>query len=475
MQNLRPWLLAGIYGLIAGVITAVTLYIMKALEHALWGDTTSRLYIFTMIMVGGVILASIRYLSSVLGVVNDPQLNDQFQLTAVDDKIVTKKRSLLLLACSAIVAVGFGGAIGPEAGLLAVVGEASMLIGLLLAKDQQEALKITQIGDITSLSAFYVAPPASVLLTSDETNLQETSLQPPSTKSIAAQVTTNQTTTQEASCQATDAHATSCSDGYHTKATSHQVISQLESEAPTASLQANNFPFAQKILASVAGLAGFILIGQWLLPARAGKLPLPASDFAFNSLVVVSSYELFLAIVPALLGAAVGVLYVKLLPLFRKLLANMGSPVLQILLGSLLFAVLASLFPLLRFSGHEELYHALEYGIHGNVVELLLLGVLKVVALSLCLASGWKGVAIFPLIFAGASVGAASALLIPIIPLNIAIIAGLSAASMIGLGKPIAVFLLIAFLTGLQLPLALSMGILVSYLVMQWLQLKPVH
>lgn len=360
MQTLRPWLLAGIYGMIAGAITAVTLYLMKALEHLLWAENPSRLYIFGVIMVGGVILALLRYISPLLGVSNDPNINAEFQLDEIDKNVTDKRRSLLLLALSAIVAVGFGGAVGPEAGLIAVVGEASILIGLLMAKNQAESCRIAQIGDIASLSAFYVAPPASVLLTDPATVSQSTM--------------------------------------------------QQEKTLTANSSADSDFPLAQKVLASVAGLDGFVLIAQWLLPERAGKLPLPPNEFSFNSLVVSSSYELLLAIVPALLGAVIGMLYVKLLPVIKSTLGKIGSSVVQILIGTFVFALLACAFPLLRFSGHEELYYALEHGIHSNAWELVVLGVLKVAALCVCLASGWKGGAIFPLIFAGASVGVATAL-----------------------------------------------------------------
>lgn len=392
----RSWLIAGGYGAVAGGLAALTLALMNLVQAKVWGNSDSSLYIVLMILVGGVLIAVIRHLTE------DVNLNEQ--LAQARDPIHLKKRNTLFLALSAIIAVGFGGAVGPEAGLIAVVTEASAVIALLLARNHEEERLIGDTGAVAALSGLYAAPPGAALLDDDDMSAQ-------------------------------------------------------------AESQPGQTPLALKVLGGVAGLGGFLLVGHYVLQGGFGPLPLPE--------ITVSQGDLLWAILPALLGAVVGTLFVKLTPLFTQAIRRIGSPAMQTLVGTALFAVLAAAFPLLRFSGHHELMHALEQGVHSNAFQLLGLGMLKAVALSLCLASGWRGGAIFPLIFAGAAVGAACSALWPAIPFTAAVVAGLSAASMIGLGKPVAVFILLAFLTSLQAPLALCVGLLVGYMAIKQFDLHP--
>ena len=79
---------------------------------------------------------------------------------------------------------------------------------------------------------------------------------------------------------------------------------------------------------------------------------------------------------------------------------------------------------------------------------LLWLGVGKILALSLCLGSLWKGGEIFPLIFAGAAAGALTHQLLPAIPLTVALMGGIAATCSAGFGKPVSVLLILLLLTG---------------------------
>lgn len=389
------WLIALGYGAVAGGLAALTLALMNLVQAAVWGSADSPLYIALVILVGGGLIALIRHLTE------DVSLNEQ--LAQAHDPLHLKKRSTLFLALSAIVAVGFGGAVGPEAGLIAVVTEASAVIALLLARSREEERLIGDTGAVAALSGLYAAPPGAALLNDDD------------------------------------------------KAEHHKA-----KEAQT--------PLALKVLGGVAGLGGFLLVGHYLLQGGFGPLPLPDTK---------EGSDLLWAILPAVLGAGVGAIFVKLTPLLARTLGRLGGPAIQTLVGTAIFAVLAALFPLVRFSGHHELMHALEHGVNGDAPELLALGLIKAVALSLCLASGWRGGAIFPLIFAGAAVGAACSALWPAMPLTAAVVAGLSAASMVGLGKPVAAFIVLAFLTSLQAPVALCVGLLIGFIALKQFDLHP--
>ena len=171
--------------------------------------------------------------------------------------------------------------------------------------------------------------------------------------------------------------------------------------------------------------------------------------------------DLLWAIVPALLGAGTGLLARWSQPRLAHALARLGTPMVQTLAGTALFALLAAAVPLVRFSGHHELVHALEHGVTA-AAALLGLALLKALAMALCLASGWRGGQIFPLLFAGAAAELAAVNGLPGLPVTVALVAGMTAAATVGMGKPVAV-LLILLLTGASAPGALCVGALVGY------------
>ena len=79
----------------------------------------------------------------------------------------------------------------------------------------------------------------------------------------------------------------------------------------------------------------------------------------------------------------------------------------QTLLGTVVFAALATAWPLVRFSGQTEIVEIVRLVQESAWPVLVLCAVLNVLATAINLASGWRGGAIFPLIFAGAAAGGA--------------------------------------------------------------------
>lgn len=96
---------------------------------------------------------------------------------------------------------------------------------------------------------------------------------------------------------------------------------------------------------------------------------------------------------------------------------------------------------------------------------LLMLAFLKALALALCLVSGWRGGAVFPLLFIGAAAGAATLVPVPQIPVTVAIVAGMSAALTTGMGRPIAAMLIAALLIGPTVLGSLCVGCIVGWAV----------
>ncbi|SUO94034.1 hypothetical protein [Suttonella ornithocola] len=103
-------LIAGGYGFLAGGIAAITLTLMQALQQLLWGYSWAShpLYVVAVIMAGGSLLAWWQYLRR-QGTLADGQLSAQLQ--NLQQALPVKRRDMLLIALSAITAVGFGGAI----------------------------------------------------------------------------------------------------------------------------------------------------------------------------------------------------------------------------------------------------------------------------------------------------------------------------------------------------------------------------
>lgn len=65
-------------------------------------------------------------------------------------------------------AVGFGGTVGPEAGILAVVAELSVLVTAMLARLNQPGDLVGEIGAVDALGGLYSSPPGAALLLNEK-------------------------------------------------------------------------------------------------------------------------------------------------------------------------------------------------------------------------------------------------------------------------------------------------------------------
>ena len=74
-------------------------------------------------------------------------------------------------------------------------------------------------------------------------------------------------------------------------------------------------------------------------------------------------------------------------------------------LGGLVLGCLAAALPAVRFSGHHEFDAMLQWGGGATAPALIGLALIKLLACAICLATGWRGGAIFPLVFAGGAAG----------------------------------------------------------------------
>lgn len=382
----RAYLVATGYGMLAGAVTCVTFFLMRGVQHLVWDERSQWWYIALMVLLGGALIAALRRVSL------DADLDEQVDPRRVEPR---QWRRIGLLGLSAVIAVGFGGAIGPEAGLVAVVTELSIVVRRRIARTRVEAELITEAGSAAALSGFYGSPPVGAAYRED-------------------------------------------------------------------SIGPGRLPV---LCASLAGFVGFVLAWRALgLETHALEMPASTSTAALPSPWIV---------VPALLGALVGCGYLLLRHGLVRLAGRLGSPVRQSIIGSVVLAALLASWPVLRFSGHDDFGALGAWAAGGAWGVLLAVGLAKVLATALSLAAGWRGGDVFPLMFAGAAVGAATAVLQPDLDLQAAMVAGMSAACVVGLRKPVAVFVLVLFLVPGANAVALTAACVLGALVLRMLPEHP--
>lgn len=376
----RPPVIATLWGALAGGIVAVVFTLMTSVQHLIWPDDIARWQIPIIICAGAALIALLR-----------PHTDDQHldaQIKATSDPFTLRRRRTAALALSAIVAYGFGGAIGPEAGLIAVTAELSALVAARIAQSEFEAQLIGQSGAAAALAGIYGSPPGAAAY--DEDSL-----------------------------------------------------------APS------------KVYSFLAACSGFLtfLVVQRAIGHDHASLGIPSYHH--------SSLQLLAAVIPGVLGAAIGLLYRYLEHLIAGLLGVVTSSVRQTLIGSAAFAVLATIFPIGLFSGHDQLADL--PGHTGGSALALLAGsaVVKILALAIVINSGWRGGEFFPLLFAGAAIGAAAAAIVPGLDIATAEVAGLAAATATGLKKPIAAALICALLIGEPAWGPLMVGAMISTLLLR--------
>jgi H+/Cl- antiporter ClcA len=96
-------------------------------------------------------------------------------------------------------------------------------------------------------------------------------------------------------------------------------------------------------------------------------------------------------------------------------------------------------------------------------------GLLKLLTCALCLAAGYRGGEFFPLMFSGAAVGVATVAFVPGLQVTGALVAGLAAATTVGLRKPVAALLIGMFVVHGAALGPLVVGVAAGFLVLKLL------
>ena len=381
LVRVRPAFTAVVAGGLAGLVALLTYQAMMLLQRWIWetgapAEGAGPVRIVLTILTGGALLILLARISPSESV--DELLDDS------EHPLGRSPRKIIITALVAIVSIAFGGAIGPEAGLLAVVAQCSVIVSRYIARDEAQARAIAQAGVAGALGGLYGSPPAAAALEPDG-----------------------------------------------------------ESLAPN------------RLMAFLAGISGFLVFLGVARTVFGGDgiaaIPLPPSTEGVAWLVIV----------PALLGAVFGGLFRVLHHAAQRLADVIDRPWLVTTIGTVLFAALAALIPMVRFSGHHEVIEIPEMFAQGAGGELWLLAAAKLIAVVLCLVSGWRGGEVFPLIFIGAAVGAGTALLLPEVDPAAAVAGAMAATLAVGWRRPLAALLVLILVldSGVALPLLAGVGV----------------
>ena len=167
-----------------------------------------------------------------------------------------------------------------------------------------------------------------------------------------------------------------------------------------------------------------------------------------------------------LLGGLVGLLFMLSLRRLQQLFQPMKEHlVLRGLVGGLGMGIIGALLPLTLFSGEEETVDLIAHAAEIGVVTLIVLGLVKLFATSLLLATGWKGGYIFPIMFASIALGLALDLLFPGVPVAVCVAATMAGALVAALRAPLFAALFTLVLVQKETAAVVSVAVVASALL----------
>jgi H+/Cl- antiporter ClcA len=215
-----------------------------------------------------------------------------------------------------------------------------------------------------------------------------------------------------------------------------------------------SYPIYANLMAAVVAA----LMGTLVMLSFTGVVPRGLLDFPEYS--GFQWLHILYAVIFGLVGLAWAFLFKFVFGSVTRLLTPLNRfPVLKPVVGGLIFGLIGAWLPLTLFSGEEELNTILAEGAQIGVAMLLLLAVVKLLTLSVCMSSGFPGGFVFPLFFSAGSLGYAIHLLLPFIPLDVAMIgimAGIGGAVM---RMPFTVLLVMMVLSGpTAFPISVAAG-----------------
>lgn len=174
-----------------------------------------------------------------------------------------------------------------------------------------------------------------------------------------------------------------------------------------------------------------------------------------------------------LIGGAVGLLFMLSLKRLQGLFQPMKAHVVvRGLIGGLGMGLIGALLPLTLFSGEAETVDLITHAAELGVVMLIVLGLAKLLATTLLLATGWKGGYIFPIMFASVALGLAVNLVFPGIPVAVTVAATMAGALVAALKAPLFAALFTSALVQKETGAVIAVAVVVSALLAALLALR---
>jgi H+/Cl- antiporter ClcA len=157
-----------------------------------------------------------------------------------------------------------------------------------------------------------------------------------------------------------------------------------------------------------------------------------------------------LAAVPlGVIGALAAILCGLLFGLLRRVLAPLAQRTLVLpIAGGAVMGLVAFAFPLTLFSGEHEFHVVLHDAEQLGGWLLLAMALAKIVAVATAMSTGFVGGPIFPMLFAGGSIGLAIHAAIPSVPIAIAVSCVMAATPAAFASVPLSMLVLVLVLVG---------------------------
>jgi H+/Cl- antiporter ClcA len=213
------------------------------------------------------------------------------------------------------------------------------------------------------------------------------------------------------------------------------------------------------LVASTTGFFGFRLLTHHSLDSLA--------NLAFPSYSNLQALHVLEEIAIGAAGAAAGLLLIAVFRTIDRAFRPLDrAPVVKAVLGGVgigLVALVAGQETL--FSGESELESLLQHPASKSVAMLLLIVAGKIVALSLCMATGFRGGRIFPVVFIGGTLGIAVNQAFTSVPLAVAAASGMAGAAITILRLPIFVTLFVSFFGGPLLVPVVVLAAVTAYIL----------
>jgi H+/Cl- antiporter ClcA len=209
-----------------------------------------------------------------------------------------------------------------------------------------------------------------------------------------------------------------------------------------------------------------------LVSAAAGSLTMtflahPQFLIPMPAYTAVTGWDVVGAIVVAAVATAVGLVAVYVFPLVHRSFHALRHPVLITLAGGIVLGALGALGgPITLFKGLTQMSQLIENRADYSAGQVALILVVKLAALVVAAGAGFRGGRIFPAVFIGAAVGVLAWAVVPAIPLQVAVAAGVLGLTLaIARDGWIAIFIGVAVTGNLLLLPILCLAVLPAWLM----------